>query len=315
MSNEVAVQGLLACAQQAKIETDGVKTTPRLRVTFWVATLLFSPTTPLAAQSVLLGEYEGKAYPVKLARDRLPFVEVGGKTVGANPKRLGLAKVDEYLPVFISIRGLKVNSFHLNTGGSQINNEFHFQARFETAYKLSNVFLVLELNHDKEGKQLFLQEVGDLDPRETKSLRIIVPLQFSVGKGHFKIHLFSNGAEVLHSEMPEEYREKAVDRMIAKRIATLQSAEPAPFVGPAPEYPASLAKAKTKGQAVITLQIGPNGRVHDPAVKSATDPAFGIAALEAVKQWRFFPRVGQGHAVESQIEMPFDFSPPSQTEG
>ena len=94
----------------------------------------------------------------------------------------------------------------------------------------------------------------------------------------------------------------------------MPEADVKPFIGPSPVFPDSLLKTKTKGQAIIALQVGANGRVHDPVVKNATEPAFGASALEAVREWRFLPRVKNGHAVDSQVEMPFEFSPPSKPE-
>jgi TonB family protein len=303
-----------ACLQPGDTKCGGVNPTPVLRLVLLASALAFSLVPRLAAQNILLGEYEGKAYPVRFARVNGPFVEVGGKMVGANLKRLGLNPVDEYLPAFISIHGLRVSSFHLETTSSQINNEFRFEARFESGYNIPNVFLVLELTQDREAKQLFLYEVGELQPGEPKSLRLVVPVQYAVGAGHCKIHLFSDGLEVLHSQNPPERREAVMDRIIKKRIAGVQDAEAKIFCGPPPEFPESLLKAKTKGQAVIALQISANGRVADPGVKSATDPAFGVAALEAVKLWRFMPKVKNGRAVGSRIEIPIDFSPPGRTE-
>jgi TonB family protein len=51
--------------------------------------------------------------------------------------------------------------------------------------------------------------------------------------------------------------------------------------------------------------------VLDPQVKEASDPAFGESAVVAARQWRFLPRVKNGRAVETQVDMPFDFAPPS----
>jgi TonB family protein len=99
--------------------------------------------------------------------------------------------------------------------------------------------------------------------------------------------------------------------MVAKRIAGRPEADPEAFVGPAPEYPASLAKVKGHGKAVVPVRVGADGRIHDPVIKTATDPAFGEAALAAVRLWRFLPRIQGGHPVESKVDMPFEFAPPS----
>ena len=95
-------------------------------------------------------------------------------------------------------------------------------------------------------------------------------------------------------------------------LGILTLAAPRPFVGPSPEYPPGLRKAKVKGEAMIRLQIRANGAVLDPQVRSASDPAFGEAALAAIRMWRFLPKVKDGRPVGTEAEMPFSFvySPP-----
>lgn len=46
-------------------------------------------------------------------------------------------------------------------------------------------------------------------------------------------------------------------------------------------------------------------------LKSATDPAFGEAALAAIRQWRFLPEMKGGLAVEQSADLPFAFVPPA----
>jgi TonB family protein len=50
--------------------------------------------------------------------------------------------------------------------------------------------------------------------------------------------------------------------------------------------------------------------IKDPVVTEATEPAFGEAALQAVREWRFLPKVVDGRRVESQVSLPFSFAPP-----
>ncbi len=274
---------------------------------------------PLLGQNIVIAEYKGKIYPVLAAHRQYPEVEVAGKRVDADERRLGLKKADEYLPVFVSVHRPGVYAPLLYIGGNtdlRTSARYEsFSAYFETPYKLSNVFLVLEWNHDsKEGKQMFLYEVGNLEPRIVKFLNLNVPVGFSFNKGKYRLHLFSNGSEVLHSKIPKERRDAAMKRMIAKRIRGVQEAEPKAFIGPTPDYPTSLFKAKTKGQAIITMTILANGQVIDPVVTSATEPAIGASALEAVKEWWFLPKVEKGRAVESQFTMPFDSGPPSKSQ-
>jgi len=287
---------------------------PFRRPGYAFATLLCctTPVAPLAAQQLLYTEYAGQMHLVRRARDTRPCVEVEGKLVTAPGDRYALRKIDEYLPVFISVQDLNVRTTHLEIVGSptQLNHEFHFKARFETPYRLDDVFMVLDLDTESAGKTLFLCEIGQLTPREPKPVALTIPLAYALGSGHFHIHLFVGGPEALHSAIPFAEREAALDRMVAKRIQAAGDAEPKLFIGPTPEYPSSLRKAKAKGQTVVSVRIGTNGRTLEPVVKSASDPAFGEAALAAVRLWRFLPKVKDGRPVETKAEIPFDFAPP-----
>lgn len=287
--------------------------TPVYRVALLVLALLACGTAPLSAQNMLLTEYKGKYLPVVRARDTRPFVEIEGKPVMTDGRRYALYGVPEYLPAFISVRDIEVGTFHVDMSGSEMNHEFRLRADFETAYWLDDVFIVLELDTDSSGKVLFLYEVGNLKPREPKSLSLRVPLTSGLGQGHYKIHLFSKGEEVLHSQIDPTFREAVVDRMTAKRIESIKDAAPKLLVGPAPEFPKALLKAGKSGHAVVSLRIGANGRVYDPTLKSTTDSAFGEAALAAVRMWRFLPQVRNGRPVETRADLPIDFDPPPET--
>jgi len=122
-----------------------------------------------------------------------------------------------------------------------------------------------------------------------------------------KFHLYSDGAELFTSQQPFEFREAKLNEMVSKRITGVENAPPKPFFGPPPEYPSSLRRAGVKGKAVVTVRITRYGSVTDPAVESATDQAFGQAAVEAVRQWRFLPKVVAGVPVETKASVPFDF--------
>jgi TonB family protein len=274
--------------------------------------MLGTLATPLAAQHVLVAEYKKKPHIVRRVVRNRPFVEINGKLVAASEHRFALHQVGEYLPVFIAIRNVhvKTSSVQLSDSGSLINNEFHFTANFASALPLENVFVALELTFESGDKNIFLYEVGNLDRDQPRGLELVAHSNVPLGRGHYQLHLFSNGVEALHSLQPFDYREAMLDRMIAKRVQDRPDGPPAPFIGPSPEYPPSLQKTNTKGHTVIRLRVRANGAVLDPEVVEASDPAFGEAAVESLRQWRFFPRIKGGHAVDATVAMPIDFIPP-----
>lgn len=276
--------------------------------------LFLTSSGSLGAQSVLCVDYQGKACPVYKVHDGYTYIKEGDKLVSVISPRSALVPAPEFLPVFISVRDLSVHTSNLTMMGTatELNKEFHLTGRFETSYALPDVFLVLELNTEKAGKRIFFQEVGDLGPNRPGEVHVVVPMDEDLGPGKFQLHIFAHGLEVFHSQQPFGFREHALDRMVATRIAGVTEAPPKPFVGPAPKYPSALRKAGTRGEASVRIRITPTGAVLDPVLARATDPAFGEAALAAMRQWRFLPQVKGGRPVETPaVEMPFTFSPPA----
>jgi TonB family protein len=270
---------------------------------------------PLSAQNRLYVQESGDDYHavIKVSRGRSYIVD-NGKLVAAKGQRFALKKVEEYLPVFIAVHDKEaaITAMTLGDTGTNTNSQFNFKARFESADLLEDVFLVLEMEISNVGKQLFVYEVGRLEPRAPKRFSVDLPSGQYLGAGQLEIHLFVGGFEVFNSEQPAAYREEMLDRMIAKRIASVQQAAPKPFYGSAPAYPPVLRKRHPRGDVVLTMRITPRGTVLDPVVESASDPLFGEAALDAVRQCRFLPRVQNGQAVEARISMPFTFELPKE---
>ena len=275
--------------------------------------LALALAAPLAAQSRLFVQGPGDKYyvVVKISGGRPIFMQEG-KAVAGKGERFALKKVEEYLPVLITVRDLEASSSSMRTAATNtdLNNEFHFRARFESADLLEDVFIVLELEISNVGKLIYAYEIGRLEARTPKPFDVNLPVGQHLGAGQLKLHLFVAGAEVFQSEQPAEYREEQLDRMIAKRTIAAPQAAPKPFFGSTPAYPAALRQSRLKGEAVVTMRITAQGRVLDPVVDRASEPPFGEEALAAVRQWRFLPRVVDGRAVETRVSIPFVFDPP-----
>lgn len=285
--------------------------TPLLRAALLSLPLLGGLFTPAVAQTILLVEHNKKPTPVIFAHGSRPYVEENGKPVAADADRYALYKVDDFLPVFVTIRNVKVGTSGLQIdGGSTINNQFEFRGEFSSAYQLDDIFVVLELVFEDGTKSLFLREVGHLDRDHPKKLNLAFATGFPLGRGHYFLHIYAHGMEVLNSEQPFAMREAALDRMIAKRMRDAKDGPPQPFIGPLPEYPEKFLKAKTLGQVKLKLRVRATGAVIDATATEASDPAFGESAIEAMRQWRFLPRVKDGHPVDATVEMPLNFSPP-----
>lgn len=282
------------------------------RLFLLVAVALPFLATFASAQSVLLVEHKQKGHVVRAARREMPLIDEKGKLVPVDGRRFVLKPVEEYLPVFVSVRGVNVRTSRVDLvdSGQSINHQFEFHAEFASGYPLDNVFVVLELHLSDGSRTLFLNEVGKLRPRRPNTIDLVVRTPFGLGEGNYRFHVFVDGLEALHSEQPFQYREAMLDKMVAKRAADRPDSPPEPFVGPLPEYPTKLLKSKQSGKVVLKLRIRRTGAVVDPEVISASAPEFGEAAVAAFRQWRFLPSKKNGHAVDATVTMPLAFEPP-----
>ncbi len=247
----------------------------------------------------------------RVVRDE-PYIDNGkGKFVRVRGNDYALRRVPEFAPYYVAIRGLGVSTLSTKVleSGSELNQRLEFRAEFESAYTLNNVFVVLELKGEKGAPALLVREVGRLVAREPKAVRISGELAFVMGRGQYQVHVYSEGTELFHTEMSPAMIEQSLDAMVKRRIAGVADADPKPFTGPAPEYPAKLRTAGVKGEVLIGFKISPTGRVLEPHIVEATDPSFGDAALSAARQWRFLPMVRDGRPRASAAEMPFVFEP------
>ena len=237
-------------------------------------------------------------------------MEKQGKLSGIDSKTYALRRVDEYAPFFVAVRNLKEETVGLENMGTRetMNERINISAEFESAYKLDHVFLVLELTTGKGDTRLFVRGLGELSAHRPYPFRFSVPISESLGSFKSRLHIFSDGQELLHSEIPFDARESSLDRMVARRIRGVDNAPPKPLLEVPPAYPAALIKQAPIGTATLRFTIDSKGNVQDASVENATDPAFGQSSLDAVKQWRFVPRVRGGLAVSTTVDLPFAFA-------
>jgi protein TonB len=75
---------------------------------------------------------------------------------------------------------------------------------------------------------------------------------------------------------------------------------------PQPVLTAALRK-KMPAKVTVLFIVDQTGRVQNPTVQSASDPAFEAAVLQALKQWKFEPGKRGGEAVRFRMRQPFTF--------
>ncbi len=265
----------------------------------------------LGAQSALYVEHHGRMTLVRKAREERPYVEQNGALVPATTRQFALGKAGEYLPVFVSIRNLRVRTISAESvdTAALYNTLFEFYGEFVSAHPLDDVFVLLDFTLANGNKAYFLREIGSLEANKVRWRRFQIRMDSAIFNANYELHLFCGGAEVLQSEQPADYREAVLARMVAQRIANRPDGPPVPFIIPPPEYPEKLKSTGIKGHAVVRLGILANGAVTDPVVMSASEPAFGESAVAALHQWRFLPRIKGGQPVAATVELPFDFAP------
>lgn len=78
----------------------------------------------------------------------------------------------------------------------------------------------------------------------------------------------------------------------------------------APLFPLALKGRVAQGEAVVEFLVDEAGRARLPRVASASDPAFGWAAVQALAAWRFAPPKSGGKAVIIRVRVPFRFTGP-----
>jgi TonB family protein len=141
--------------------------------------------------------------------------------------------------------------------------------------------------------------------------------------------VFENGKEIFrmspapHGAGSKQAEPSATDRSEVRRASSQEreTSVAANSVGPSsaaagtlihrvePEYPADARQRNIHGAVVLDVQIGPNGSVQDVKVMSGP-PELAQSSIDAVKQWRFKPRLVNGSPVPMQTNVTLNFKLP-----
>lgn len=92
---------------------------------------------------------------------------------------------------------------------------------------------------------------------------------------------------------------------------TLPATDPLAIDTPPPTYPMELACAGLGGEVVLALSLDAQGFPADVRIEnSSRRPALDVAAVAAVRTWRFQPATNRGQPVPTRIRVPVKFTPP-----
>lgn len=96
---------------------------------------------------------------------------------------------------------------------------------------------------------------------------------------------------------------------VSNKQTVLSGHELMPLVRVPPRYPGRAARLQIEGSVTVEFTITADGSVADPTViKSEPPKVFDKAALQAIVQWKFKPRVEDGQAVESRASQRIEFA-------
>nr|WP_272494105.1 energy transducer TonB [Stenotrophomonas mori] len=88
--------------------------------------------------------------------------------------------------------------------------------------------------------------------------------------------------------------------------------QPRPLAGnPAPPYPPDALRDGVQGRVIARLSVDADGTVSAARIDWHDGPphrALDQAVLETVRGWHFEPAMRDGHAVDSVVRVPVDFS-------
>lgn len=82
---------------------------------------------------------------------------------------------------------------------------------------------------------------------------------------------------------------------------------PRPIYDPDPDYSEEARKAHWQGTVMLTVVVGPDGKVHDARVARSLGLGLDEKAIEAVRQWKFDPARKNGQAVAVQVNIEVNF--------
>ena len=129
--------------------------------------------------------------------------------------------------------------------------------------------------------------------------------------------MFENGKEVFRMPpSPSQAEQPATTQAEVERAASV-TPERVVALSPAaaesslihrvePEYPEEARNRQVQGPVVLDIHIGQDGTVEDAKLVSG-EPLLVDAAMAAVKQWRFQPRLVDGTPAEMQTRITLNF--------
>ena len=132
-----------------------------------------------------------------------------------------------------------------------------------------------------------------------RSTRVVAKFKFrSGGNRVVKLNVLEHALLQGFDEYDSFYRVSEIAELDQKLVPTRTVA---------PEYPANMKDAETGGQVLVEFYVDRKGYVRAPGIKSASTDHFAMAALAAIKNWKFKPPKRKRKAVYVRAYQSFIF--------
>lgn len=277
----------------------------------WLAVLAVTPAA--FAQNFLVVSEKGGPQVVRAVTMGNAMVEKEGKLVSSSGNEFALRKAAVYGRGFVKLVNvaIKENRIEDLSKGAETIYGNDLDATISSDTPLKHCFFVWEINTDLDHLPSAI-EMRDLVPGEAQKIRISAALQahLAEGESHSKLHVFSDGFEILNSTMDPAYiaeQTKKTEEFQLKR-APDRSVTISRTMAPAvPVFPADLKAQGVAGSAKVSCTIDDHGNVVDVKVLEATHPSFGESLAAAAKQWKFEPAVKDHQYVQATAVIPYTF--------
>lgn len=145
--------------------------------------------------------------------------------------------------------------------------------------------------------RLFKERIASQRPGDSVRLTLMregesIDVEVILGKRSAEM----DGEGVLESSEPDiVYQSDEVDE------------RPKPIKAMPPRYPSAMKRAGRDGRVVLSLVVDKEGKVAEATILKSADQGFNLAALEAVKKWRFKPAQFDGQPAACRILQPISF--------
>jgi len=111
------------------------------------------------------------------------------------------------------------------------------------------------------------------------------------------VHLLAQDSSPKNGEIIYEFHKAGENGITAPKAVSM----------PQPEYTDQARRKKINGTVLLSLVVGADGTVRDPAVTRSLDKGLDKQALETVKKWKFEPATKDGQPVAVRIDVEVSF--------